>query len=245
MRDTERVRRGVGLGAPPRRGPAAGTLSPVLSRPARAPHSRPVSPGAQAPGRGRHHRGGKCDRRTESGRTGRRTAQQRGAGRRAREHTRSTGPGAKESRPTRGKHTKKETKKTERREQGRTRADAQKRNTPQHTTQSITHLHTGEQAPSGQGHRTRNTTHQACTPVNRSQVAQDVEYTTKNTERADRRTGAKWPRTLHRQQNTPSLHTGEQGPIGQGHRTHSTSPNCSKVVKDTAHATAHTERAHR
>ena len=31
--------------------------------------------------------------------------------------------------------------------------------------------HTGEQGPSGPGHRTRNTKHQANTPVNRSQVA--------------------------------------------------------------------------
>ena len=32
----------------------------------------------------------------------------------------------------------------------------------QHHTQSV---HTGEQEPGGQGHRTRNTTHRACTPA--------------------------------------------------------------------------------
>ena len=46
--------------------------------------------------------------------------------------------------------------------------------------------HTGEQEPSGPGHRTRNTTPRAGTPVNRSQVAQDTAHATQHTERAHR-----------------------------------------------------------
>ena len=42
--------------------------------------------------------------------------------------------------------------------------------TPKHRTQN-TDRHTGEQEPSGPGHRTRNTTHRACTPESRSQEA--------------------------------------------------------------------------
>ena len=46
--------------------------------------------------------------------------------------------------------------------------------------------HTGEQEPSGPGHRTRNTTHQAGTPVNGSQLVQDTAHATQHTERAHR-----------------------------------------------------------
>ena len=53
----------------------------------------------------------------------------------------------------------------------------------QHHTQSV---HTGEQEPGGPGHRTRNTTHRACAPVNRSQEAQDAVHATPHTERAHR-----------------------------------------------------------
>ena len=35
-----------------------------------------------------------------------------------------------------------------------------------------------------------------------------------------KKTGAKWPRTPHIQHNAWSVHTGEQAPRGQGHRTH-------------------------
>ena len=45
---------------------------------------------------------------------------------------------------------------------------------------------TGEQEPSGPEHRTRNTTHRAIIPVNRSQEAQDTAHTTQHTERAHR-----------------------------------------------------------
>ena len=45
---------------------------------------------------------------------------------------------------------------------------------------------TGEQEPSGPGHRTRNTTHRAGTPVNRSQEAQDTAHAKQHTERAHR-----------------------------------------------------------
>ena len=54
---------------------------------------------------------------------------------------------------------------------------------PQHNTRSE---HTGEQEPSGPGHRSRNTTHRAGTPVNRSQVAQDTAHATQHTEPAHR-----------------------------------------------------------
>ena len=52
---------------------------------------------------------------------------------------------------------------------------------PQHSTPSV---RTGEREPSGQGHRTRNTTQRAGTPVNRSQVAKDTAQTAQLTERA-------------------------------------------------------------
>ena len=53
----------------------------------------------------------------------------------------------------------------------------------QHSTPSG---HTGEQEPSGAGHRTRNTTHRAGTPVNRSQVAGDTAQAKQRTKRAHR-----------------------------------------------------------
>ena len=43
--------------------------------------------------------------------------------------------------------------------------------------QETTARHTGEQEPNGPGHRTYKAAHQADTPVNRSQVAQDTPYT--------------------------------------------------------------------
>ena len=110
--------------------------------------------------------------------------------------------------------------------------------------------HTGEQEPSGPGHRTSKTTHQAGTPVNRSQVAQDTAHATQHAEPAHGCIGAKWPRTLHKQNNTLSRHTGEPLPCGPGHRTHNTTRragtpvNRSQVAQDTAHPTKHAERAH-
>ena len=53
-RGPKRVRRGASPAPLPWRGPAAGTMSPVLGRPPRAPRSRPVKPRAQAPGVGKH-----------------------------------------------------------------------------------------------------------------------------------------------------------------------------------------------
>ena len=53
------------------------------------------------------------------------------------------------------------------------------------------------------------------------------------------------PRTRNPQHNTPSKHTGEQEPIGPGHRTAhraSTPVNKSQGAQDTVHATQHTER---
>ena len=46
-----------------------------------------------------------------------------------------------------------------------------------HTQHNTPSGHTGEQEPSGPGHRTRKATHRARTPVNRSQVAQDTAHT--------------------------------------------------------------------
>ena len=46
--------------------------------------------------------------------------------------------------------------------------------------------HTGEQEPSGPGHRTSNTTHRAGKRVNRSQVAQDTAHAKQRIEPAHR-----------------------------------------------------------
>ena len=95
----------------------------------------------------------------------------------------------------------------------------------QHHTRNLRHNtpseHTGEQEPSGPGHRTPNTAHRASTPVNKSQGA----------------------RTPYAQHNTASGHTGEQEPSGPGHRTPNTAHraatpvNSSQVAQDTAHPT--------
>ena len=53
-----------------------------------------------------------------------------------------------------------------------------------HTQGSTPSEHTGEQEPSGSGHRTRRTAHEAGRPVNRNQVAQDTAHTTQRAERA-------------------------------------------------------------
>ena len=132
---------------------------------------------------------------------------------------------------------------------------------------------TGEQEPGGPGRGTYNTAHKACTPVNRSQGAQDTVNTTQRTEagtpvnrsqaaqdtahatthneRAHRRTGTKRPRTQHPQHRTQSEHAGEQEPGGPGNRARNTTHractavNRSQEAQDAVHATPHTERAHR
>ena len=120
-----------------------------------------------------------------------------------------------------------------------------------HTQSNTASVHSGEQEPSGLGHRTRNGTHRAGTPVNRSQVAQDTTHAAQSTERAQRGAGAKMPMTLHTQPNTASVHSGEQEPSGPEQRTHNTmhqagTPvNRSQVAQDTAHAAQITEGAHR
>ena len=89
--------------------------------------------------------------------------------------------------------------------------------------------HNGEQEPIGLVHRTRNTSHRAGTPVNRSQVGQDTAHTG----------------------NAPSAHIGEQEPSGPGHRTSKTTQragtpvNRSQVAQNTAHAKQGTQRANR
>ena len=61
---------------------------------------------------------------------------------------------------------------------------------PGHRLRKATHRagtlvnRTVEQEPSGPGHRTRQATHRAGTPVNRSQVAQDTAHATQHTEQA-------------------------------------------------------------
>ena len=55
-----------------------------------------------------------------------------------------------------------------------------------HTQQDTLSVHTGGQEPTGPGRRTRITTHPACKPVNRTQVAQDTAHTTQHTKGAHR-----------------------------------------------------------
>ena len=120
-----------------------------------------------------------------------------------------------------------------------------------HTQRNTRSGHTSEQEPSGPGQRPHSTTCQTCTPVNRSQVAQDTTHTAQHTGWAHRGTRAKWPRTPHTQHNTPSVHTVEQDPSGLGHHTHSTTYRaCTPVkrsewAKDTAHAMQQAKRIHR
>ena len=80
-------------------------------------------------------------------------------------------------------------------------------------------------------------------------MAQDTAQAKKRAERAHRGTGAKWPRTLHKQNNAPSGHTGELEPSGRGHRTSKTTHQAgtpvkrSQVAQDTAH-TGNTPSGH-
>ena len=102
--DPERVRHGASPVPLPCQGPAAGTMSPVLSRPRLAPRSRPVKPGATAPGVGKgttatvkptrapRATGADEARRTKGEPRG--TPKQHAAG-----HNHGTGPGAKQQRP--------------------------------------------------------------------------------------------------------------------------------------------------
>ena len=93
--------------------------------------------------------------------------------------------------------------------------------------------------------------HRACTPVITSQEAKDTAHTKEHTESRHRSGVAKWPRTPQMQHNTWNVHTNEQEPSGQGHRTHHTTHwactlvNMSQVAKDMVHATQHTEGARR
>ena len=62
-----------------------------------------------------------------------------------------------------------------------------------HTQHNTSSGHTGEQEPSGPGHRTSKATHQAGTPVNRSQVAQDAAHTcTRRAAEGEKRTNTPW-----------------------------------------------------
>ena len=55
-----------------------------------------------------------------------------------------------------------------------------------HTKHNTPSVHTAEQEPTGPGHRTRNTTRRAWTPLSSSQVAQDRSHATQHAERAHR-----------------------------------------------------------
>ena len=82
-------------------------------------------------------------------------------------------------------------------------------------------------------------------------MAKDMPHTTQHTARAHRCKGAKWPRTMHTQHNTPSQQNGEQKPSSSGRRTHSTThPACATVSRgqgseDTAQTTQHAEHTNR
>ena len=110
-----------------------------------------------------------------------------------------------------------------------------------HTQHNTRSGHTGEQEPSGPGHRKRNTTHRAGTPQDRSQGAQDTAHQIQHTEQAHMLTGAKGPKIPYTQHNKPIGHTGEQEPTGPRHRTRNTTNRAGTPVKrsqgaqDTAH----------
>ena len=53
-----------------------------------------------------------------------------------------------------------------------------------HTRHSAPIVDTGEQEPSGAGHRRGNRTHRAATPMNGNHVANDSAHSTQRTERA-------------------------------------------------------------
>ena len=61
-------------------------------------------------------------------------------------------------------------------------------------------------------------------------MAEDTAYAKQRTERADRWTGAKWPRTPHKQHNKPRGHTSEQEPSGPGHRTRKATHRAGALV---------------
>ena len=107
---------------------------------------------------------------------------------------------------------------------------------PGHRSHSTTRqsMHTSEQEPSCPGHPTRNTTHQRCTPVNRSQEAQDAVHPAGCTKRS-KHSATHPPRqtqpTLSRRKettcqatktnqptkaNAASTNTGRGGHVGQG-----------------------------
>ena len=110
-----------------------------------------------------------------------------------------------------------------------------------HTQRNALSGPTGDQEPSGAGHRTLNTAREASRPVTRRQVAQDTAHATQRTKPAHRRTGAKWLRTPHTQNSASTGHTGEQEQTRSGHHTRDTTHragtpvNRSQLAQDTAH----------
>ena len=97
-----------------------------------------------------------------------------------------------------------------------------------HTQHNTASEDTGEREPGGPGHHTRNTTHRAGRPVNKSQGTEVTAHATQHTKQAQ----------------------GQQEPSVPGHGTHNTMRQASRpvtrsqVAQDTAHATQHTDRAH-
>ena len=82
-------------------------------------------------------------------------------------------------------HKKKNTKSKETKKKRQLGGEEEGHNHPGHTRTAHS-AHTGEREPGGPGHRTRNTTHRASTPVTRSQVAQDTADAKQQTARAHR-----------------------------------------------------------
>ena len=178
-RGPERVQRGGSPAPLPRRGPAAGTMSPFLGRPPRAPRSHPVIPGAQASGvRKSTTASGKPTLSTESVRSGRGAAHHAGPLWRAAGHNQSTRTGAKQQQPPgpASPESAHNTQQTTAREQVPT-------NTSRHLNRRGRALRVpspcrlrNSRRPDGQvsapqrhpAHATHNATHGAGPPVNRS-----------------------------------------------------------------------------
>ena len=146
------VQCGTSCVLPPRQGPAAGNMSPVLGWPPHARRSRPRNLGVRAHGRRRHHGDRKATRRIASDRTGRGMAHERGAkgmpGRQAAGHNQGTRAGARQTRPPQRAHTTPEHAGPSTRAQARLahKNRHSKRRLPHHTTQPTRRAHRGTSA---------------------------------------------------------------------------------------------------
>ena len=105
--------------------------------------------------------------------------------------------------------------------------------------------HNSEQEPCG--HRRRNTTQPAGTPVNRSQVAKDTSHTAKHagTPLSGSQVAEDTARTTqYTEQATPVNRSRVAKDAAHTARRACTPVNRSQEAKDTGHARQHTERAH-